>query len=340
MPLKTTNVTIVKRIPLSIDEHAERIIQRYESVRTSIFEFIDAIRDAQKDLGDALAQHEVGKLIGIQESMFSRWCLIAQSPLIKKVPNEQLPSSLNALYQIGRLEKIYLEGYKNGEEKLLKLCEKGTISNESPARQIQVLIEKEKEREERKIQKKLDRDREKQTQNRENDVLGLSQGSLPTDSKHYSIKEAQKLKLRFRGFLIVPTKEIISKWRDEFVSEIEIGDKFPLHELRAPSMKQSNVALVKVSMKDLEVGLKILRSFGYSYRDCFIPNQPYKGSVIVSKEEVVLRGERGKTKRLKINLVETSNIDDLASWMEVNYTGPFASVFVGSGHPEFSTITL
>ena len=105
MPLKTTEVTIFRRIPLSVDEHAERIIQRYESVRTSIFEFINAIRDAQKDLCEELAQHEIGKLIGIHESMFSRWRLIARSPLINEVPNEQLPSSLNALYQIGRIEK-------------------------------------------------------------------------------------------------------------------------------------------------------------------------------------------------------------------------------------------
>ena len=329
MPLKTTEVTIVEKIPLSIDEHAERITQRYENVRTSIFEFIDAIRDAQKDLGADLAQHEVGKLIGIHESMFSRWCLIARSPLINEVPNEQLPSSLNALYAIGRLEKMYLDGYKNGEERLLKLCERGKISNRSPEKQILGLIEKEQKR----IQ-------EKQKKIREKKILSLSQGSLPSKPKHYSIKDAQKLKLRFRGFLIEPAKEIIDKWRDEFVTEIEIGDEFPLHDLRTPSMKQSNVALVKVAMKDIEVGLKILRSIGFSYRDCFIPNQPYEACYVFKDEEVVLRGERGKTKRLKNNWVETSNIDHLAEWLTDNYTGPFASVFVESGHPEFSTITL
>ena len=326
MTPKLTPVTIHRK---TIDEHAKHVERCYNSVQGAIFDFIDAIRDAQEDLGDALAQHEIGKRIGMHESIFSRWCSVAKSPLITNASKEELPSSMNALYQISRLEKMYLKEYDDGEVKLQKLCDRGKISSNSLEKQIKSLIDQ--------LQKRLQK---KQKRIREKKILSLTQGSLTSKPNQYSIEEAQKSSLRFRGFFIEPTDKLIRKWRDEFVTELDIGDEFPLHELRSPSMNQSNVALVKVSMKEIQVGLKILRSFGYSFRDVFIPNHGYEASVLMSKEDVVLRGERGKSQRLKSEYVETISHEDLTNWMIKNYDGPFASVFVESGNPDFSSITL
>jgi len=124
----------------------------------------------------------------------------------------------------------------------------------------------------------------------------------------------------------------------DFVSEIDIGDEFPLHELRSPSMSVTNVALVIVPIKYIATGLKILRAFGFNYRDTFVPNSGYEDLILMNNEAIVLRGERGKTQSLKTSYVPSDSLDDLTEWMSENYVAPFVSVFSETNHPEFSAI--
>ena len=312
----------------TVEDHARIIRRNFESVGIAIFETLQAIRNANDDLGENLFQNEMAKKVGMNPPTLNRWLQIATSPLISNQSSKSLPSSFRALLQTARLEKSYIKEYPdNGADRVLKLLESGRISASSTGKDIQVLQDV--------LQKRITK---KKKRIREREILSLSQGSLPTKSNCYTIDQARKEKLRFRGFLIQPTSALLRKWKDDFVDEFQISDEYPLHLLRSPSMNVTNIALVIVPIKDIATGLKILRAFGFNYRDTFIPNSGYSDMILMSKEVVVLRGERGKTQKLKSSYAPSDSLDDLSEWISENYKGPHCSVFVETEHPEFSAI--
>ena len=251
---------------------------------------------------------------------------IAKSPVIANHTQSKLPQSFGALYQTARLERVY-STLPGGEDRFLKLINQGKISTTSTQKSIRHLFDL--------VKGRISKQRKKNSGEK---ILSLTQGALPTKSNLYTIDQARKEKLRFRGFLIKPTTALLRKWKDDFVDEIQISDEYPLHLLRSPSMAVRNIACVVVSVKDITVGLKMLRAFGFNYRDTFIPDSGYSDMILMSKEVVILRGERGKTQKLKSSYVPSDSLDDLADWISENYKGPHCSVFVETEHPEFSTI--
>jgi hypothetical protein len=200
----------------SVDEHAILIRRSFENVGIAIFQTLQAIRDANEDLGQHMFQKEMAAKVGMKPSTLKRWLQIATSPLITNQSSKSLPSSFRALYQTARLEKSYIREYQDGPDRVLKLLESGKISASSTEKDIQVL--------QNVLQKRITK---KKKRIREKKILSLSDAELPEQSNCYSLDQAQKKKLRFRGFLIKPTTALLRKWKDHFVDEIQISDECP-----------------------------------------------------------------------------------------------------------------
>ena len=307
---------IIQPNQLSIEEHVQRIKDSLERTRQSIFETVLTIKECRDQLGPEVFQKDVSTMLGMSPSTLNRWISIGNSEFILEHQSE-LPSTFSSLYYLTQLEKKYVEYYpKDSHQKLSGLIEKGEISLTSQGSDIGEIL--------KKIDDKIKLRKKKQ---REKNILSLGDGVVVDETTTSTIGELITQNRKFRSFIVTPSKKILSKWGDDGVSEIDILMEYPLHELRTPSISGVVTCLVVVPMKSIDVGLKILTSFGFRYRDTYTPPNSSSKLQRLSNEMIVVRGERGFSGNPPSDEISSSKTKDLVRWVSSNLPSPYCLVF-------------
>ena len=301
---------------LSLEEHINRIRDCLERTRQSIFETVIYIKECKEQLGDEVFQKDVSEMLGMSPSTLNRWLSIGNSEFILSHQSD-LPHTFTSLYNITQLEKRYVEYYpKDGHQRLEKLIEKGDITLTSQNTDISEILKKIDDK--IKVRKKKER---------EKNILSLGDGVVVKETKTTSIDDLISENKKFRSFIINLPNELIKRWGDEGVSELDIMDEFPLHELRTPSVSEDVMCLMVVPMNKIDVGIKVLTSFGFTYRDTYIPSHSSSNLQRFTKENVVVRGERGFSGNPPSDEISSSKTNDLVSWVTTNLPSPYCLVF-------------
>lgn len=301
---------------LTLDEHINRIRSCLEKTRTSIFETVISIKECKEQLGDEVFQKDVSVMLGMSPSTLNRWLSIGDSEFILGHQSD-LPHTFSSLYNITQLEKKYLEYYpKDGYQRLEKLIDKGNITLTSQQSDIGDIL--------KQIEDKIKLRTKKQ---REKRILGLSDGLTEVETKTTSIDELISENKKFRSFVINLPTELIQRWGDDGISELDVMSEFPLHDLRTPSISEVVSCLLVIPMNKIDVGIKVLNSFGFTYRDTFIPTQTSSNLQRLTNEKVVIRGERGFSGNPPSNEISSSKTKDVVSWVGNHLPSPFCLVF-------------
>jgi transcriptional regulator with XRE-family HTH domain len=309
---------IQKRNGLTLDEHIEKIRGCLERTRQSIFDTIISIKECRDQLGDDVFQKDVSERLGMSPSTLNRWISIGNSDFVLKHQSD-LPPTFSSLYNLAQLEKKYVQqfGPANGPKRLEKLVDQNQITPTTEQSKVRDLI--------KDIDEKI---REKNKKIREQKILDLDHSMIQTETstKTHSLSDLSSGKLKFRSFLIFPKHKLLRKWGDPSVLEMDIADEFPIHDLRSPSMSKSVSCLIVVPMKSIDVGIKILTSFGFTYRDTFVCS----GSdtyVRQTSELVMIRGERGGPSKLKTPELDNMDLENVTEFANINFPGPHLLVF-------------
>lgn len=315
--IKMADIEVIPANRLTIDQHVERIRSALDRARSAIFDLVDTIKTAHDQLGGDVFQSELAERLGMSASTLSRWLQIGNSQFLI-AQQARLPSTFSSLYDLTRLEKIYVEQYgpTEAERRLVKLLEDGKVSPTSERSDIQVLL--------KSIDDRLKKKAKKEREQRIIDLAGRNE--LPASDK-VSLSDLLEQGSIFRTFVAVPPRELLSKWGDDGILEIDIADQFPVANLRAPSMSEVVTCFISVPANQVEAGLKILGAFGFTYRDMFIPNIKGDGLTLIKSETITLRGERGIGKTPPLTSMASSGLDDLLSFAEEAGAGPHLLLF-------------
>ncbi len=301
---------------LTIDEHIERIQRCLQRTRDSIFETVVTIKECKEQLGDDVFQNEVSERLGMSPSTLNRWLSIGNSEFIMN-NKDNVPSTFSGLYSISRLEKKYTTFYpKDSDSRLQKLIDEDSIQLSSQNNDILEL--------EQRIDSLIKRRNKKI---REKKMVGLNSGVYQSQTKQTTLDELVTNRELFRTFVINLNSNQITKWGDDSVFEMDIRDEFPLHEIRSPNLTDLVVCLIRVPMKKINVGLKVMKSFGFTYRDTFVPQDDVSGLRNVKDEIVIIRGERGTNKSELGTTIKSSKITDVLEYCEDNFREPMLVVF-------------
>lgn len=316
------DIEVIPANQLTIDQHVERIRSALDRARSAIFDLVDTIKTAHDQLGGDVFQSELAERLGMSASTLSRWLQIGNSEFLI-AQQARLPSTFSSLYDLTRLEKIYVEQYgpTEAERRLVKLLEDGKVSPTSERSDIQALLKSIDDR----LKKKAKKEREEK-------LLGLEDGLMETETKSTSIVDLISENKKFRSFVVNLPNELIHRWGDEGTSELDIMEEFPLHDLRPPSISEVVTCLLIVPMNKIDVGIKVLSSFGFTYRDTYVPHQTspdlYRSNLQrLTNEKVVLRGERGFSGNPASNQISSSNVKDVVGWVGDHLTSPYCLVF-------------
>jgi hypothetical protein len=301
---------------LTIDEHIERIQRCLQRTRDSIFETVVTIKECKEQLGDDVFQNEVSERLGMSPSTLNRWLSIGNCEFIMN-NKDNVPSTFSGLYSISRLEKKYTTFYpKDSDSRLQKLIDEDSIQLSSQNNDILEL--------EQRIDSLIKRRNKKI---REKKMVGLNSGVYQSQTKQTTLDELVTNRELFRTFVINLNSNQITKWGDDSIFEMDIRDEFPLHEIRSPNLTDLVVCLIRVPMKKINVGLKVMKSFGFTYRDTFVPQDNVSGLRNVKDEIVIIRGERGTNKSELGTTIKSSKITDVLEYCEDNFREPMLVVF-------------
>jgi len=301
---------------LTIEDHIIKIQSCFETLKQSIFNTVISIKECRDQFGEEVFEKDISERLGMSPSYLNRWVSIGNSDFIMN--NQQyLPHTFSSLYFITQLEKKYNDFYGNeGSERLQRLVNRGEISSKSQQNQIKDLL--------KVIDDRIKRQSKK---NREDNVLNFSGGTTEVSIKTTSLSECIHNGYRFRSFVIDLPNELISRWGNEGFFEEDIENEFPLHKIRTPSNDQSVQCLLIIPSKKIEVGLKIINSFGFRFRDIFVPQSNSKNLVRLSNEKVILRCERGGGHNPPSDFIKSTEIEDVTDWIDDHFDSPKCCVF-------------
>ncbi len=308
---------IIAHGELTLDEHVERIQGCLQRTRDSIFETVIAISECKEQLGDSVFQIDVAEQLGMNASTLNRWLSIGNSTFIMS-NQENLPSTFSSLYNLTQVEKKYKEFYpKTSADKLQELIEGNKVTLLSQQNDIQEI--------QKQIEKKIKAEKNKA---REANLLSLGDSTLQSVSRKTTLDEVLSNREVFRTIVVTLDSARISKWGDAGIFEEDIAEEFPLHEVRSPSTTESVVCLIKVPIKKIDVGIKVLKTFGFIYRDCFVPQEIASGELQnMSAELVVVRGTRGGNQNVMRGNIASEKTDDILDFCENNFNKPLLLVF-------------
>lgn len=311
------DIEVIPANQLTIDQHVDRIRNAFNRARSAIFDLVDTIKSAHDQLGGDVFQSELAKRLEMSASTLSRWLQIGNSQFLI-AQQARLPGTFSSLYDLTRLEKIYVEQYgpTEAQRRLVTLLEDGKVSPTSERSDIQALL--------KSIDDRLKKKAKKEREQRIIDLAGRNE--LPASDK-VSLSVLLEQGSIFRTFVAVPPRELLSKWGDDGILEIDIADQFPVANLRAPSMSEVVTCFISVPANQVDAGLKILGAFGFTYRDMFIPNIKGDGLTLIKSETITLRGERGIGKTPPLTSMASSELDDLLSFAEDAGAGPHLLLF-------------
>lgn len=307
---------VIPRGKLTIEEHVDRIKKCLEKTRESIFQTVITIKKCKDDLGDDVFQNEISSRLGMSPSTLNRWLSIGSSQFVLE-NKENLPSTFSSLYDLTLLEKKYVEFYgetKSGEN-LQKLIETGKIGITSYQSDVRELL--------RSIELKI---KNRSKRSREERIVDLVGGKVEENTQTTTLKKLIESGSKFRSFVVVLPTVLINRWGDSGVTELDIIEEFPLHEIRTPSISEVVTMLMVVPMNRINVGMKVITSFGFTYRDMFVPPQHWDQYHLMKNEMVILRSERGigtpKTKH-----IPSTETGDVVDWVTTNCKSPYCLVF-------------
>ena len=311
------DVEVIPANHLTIDQHVDRIRLAFDRARSAVFELVDAIKVAHDQLGGEVFQKELAERLGMSASTLSRWLQIGSSQFLI-AQQARLPSTFSSLYDLTRLEKVYVEQYgpTEAERRLIKLLEEGKVSPTSEQSEIQALL--------KSIDDRLKKKAKKAREQKINSLTGRDEVGTSDKVTQTALLEQRAI---FRTFVAVPPRELLSKWGDDGILEIDIAEQFPVANLRAPSMSETVTCFIAVPANQVGAGLKILGAFGFSYRDMFVPNIAGSGLSLIKSETIILRGERGGGKTAPSVEMASAELDDLLSFAEVAGAGPHLLLF-------------
>ena len=313
---------------LTFDQHVQKLLVARTKMRDGLWEFIDALKEAYDQLPPKTFQNELGIRLEMRKSTLSRWISIASSDyLVSK--RDKLPAGFYNLYVLTLIEKRYLQHYgEKGFVILDRLIKSGQVTPHSERSDLEIILQK--------ITQRLRRDEQVK---RQDAILSLSGGKFAPDRPAESLEEYLEDKTRFRSFVVIPPEVLMRKWSDNGYFASDIAEEFPLHDLRAPSMAETLSCLIKVRMRDIETGIKLINAWGFAYRDAIVPPTSNDRCTVLVDEYVLLRGERGQGKRITTKACRSLEIDDILEFAEQNSVKPNLLVFNTTGRTDWSCLS-
>ena len=314
---------------LSIQEHINRVLSAKEKMRDGLYEFVNAIKDAYEQLEKNAFQNDLCSKLDMRKTELSKWISISKSEFITS-NIQKLPSSFTSLYTITLIEKKYK--IKFGEAahytKLKNLIKHNEISKYSERSDLELIL--------KRITQEIRLDEQIK---REQSLLSLSGGQLTKLISSKTIEEYLDDKSRFRSFVVIPSEKQIARWSDIGLLQNDIAEEFPLQDLRSPSVNERLSCLIKIQMNHIDTGIKLLNSWGFSYRDTIVPPITTHYCSILNNEFVVVRGERGTVKKLEQSTCFSLDTEDLLDFADTNYSGPNLLVFEKTLRKDWSCLT-
>lgn len=319
---------ILSETELTIDEHVQRIRRCLDKTRKSIFETVESIRKCKEEVGEEVFQTEIAARLGMSPSTLNRWIAIGNSQFVME-NQDKVPTTFTGLYLLTRLEKKYTEYYpKQGISKLTQLLTNGKIHENTQQNEVKEILDK--------ISYQIKSQKKKE---REKKIIGLIGGNIAIETNKTSLEVLISNKALFRCFFVNLDGELIRRWGDPGYFETDIQTEFPLHELRTPSISETVTCLIRVTMKKIDVAIKVLSAFGFNYRDTFVPSSKSEEMVLLDKHHVVVRGERGVEKRLNGVHLGSTNTNHILNFCESQFEGPYLVVFDNVDRSNWSCIT-
>lgn len=315
------NVPTVEVIPeghLSLQEHARVISEKQLRIKEAVWDYIESIKLAFEQLGSSVFEHELAKELGMTASTLNRWKSISLSSTVTN-NRDQLPPVFSSLYQTTILEKQYKDFYgeKTGIKKLQSLIDRRSINPNTDTKDIKFLVDK--IRKERLDQKR----REK-----ENYLLEANTSvGYDSTNQYASIHAMVADGVKVRTFLLLPPTDLLTKWSDLGYPTSAMHEEFPVADLRGRSEVTPINCFVLVPNTRLDVGLKLLRSSGFSFRQIFYPSHAHGGFFSEKSALIIVHGQRGMGSSMKNISSSGTSLDDACKIAEQIGTGPFLCLF-------------
>jgi hypothetical protein len=297
---------------MSIEEHVQRINQARDKVQIGIFEMAESITDAVKQLEGR--QIELAQQLGMSKGTLSKWVSIGSNRIIMNM-RQEAPSSFNSLYQLSSLDNQYVKYYgeKEGEKKFVELFENKKITALSDRNDVAKIIKNHKNI----VKKGIDLEIEQSRQSK----LDRTKAIIKSEIK---LNVLVKSNLIYNTIIVVPTDEQLLKWKG-FEKEEFINTDYPIASLENLDTSIFQQCLIKIKLQDIELGLRCLRSWGFDYGDILMPNQPKKGLASMPLEYVLLKGQKGNSKKVDA-FVKSDDTFDLINYAEKTGVKPFLLV--------------
>lgn len=313
---------------LTLDEHVQRLLDARTKMRDGLWDFIDALKDAYDQLPPNTFQNELGIRLEMRKSTLSKWIAIGASDYILS-KRDNLPPTFTSLYVFTLIEKKYLQHYGQKCFPIMdRLIKSGQVTPRSERSDLEIIL-----------QEITQRIRQDDQLRRQAAIMSLSGGRFSPDRPAETLPEYLEDKTRFRSFVVIPSEAQMRKWGDNGYFASDIADEFPLHDLRAPSMAETLTCLIKVKMRDIETGIKLINAWGFSYRDTIVPPTSNDRCTVLVDEYVLVRGERGQGKRITTKACLSFDTDDILEFAEQNSSEPNLLVFDTTGRTDWSCLS-
>lgn len=283
------------------ERHIHRIRTALQASKEKFVEYLIALADAYDDLElDKVDQKEFAEEIGIDASYLSKHLTIARSKWIRD-NQDKLPAATLSLYEISQLEKALV---RSGDEasahlRLDKWVDEGKLNPSTFARDVSVL--------KKSIRKDAVTSVAQTKPNERTDTI--------TD-----INELTNMGAVFGSFVLDMTAATLP----DYWKETDVGDEFPLHDLRGTSHTSAVACLVRVKMSEIDFAIKLVTDFGFSYRDTIVSAD---GVVALKNDVVIVRAERGTGAFSGSTQLASTDLNDVLALTESDYQAPHLLVF-------------
>lgn len=311
---KGREVEILGKNVLTKDEYLEELKNTKQNIREQIVNFAVLIKGCLNNTN--MTQRELADELGMNESTISRWLQIGNHRMIRNY-SEKLPMSFSALYRLVVLEKEYIKHYneKQGQKRFDSLFQNNIVTSGMIDNDITDLIYAHQKR--TKLLKK--RQTEKIFHSSDTRVKEY-------EDKVYNLRELTETKKWFNTIVLVPTNEQLTRWKELNMSSY-IDEDFPITLLRNVTHTSSITFLMKVEVSKIDIALKCLSSWGFNYRDTYLPPQDKKTYESGIGKFVIIRGERGVSPfKEKSTSIKSSKTKDIMSYAEEIGNKPFVLI--------------
>lgn len=277
-------IEVLSSNELSLDEHVENIISKQNQIRVSVWEYIESINFAFNQLGQDVFDGELSKKLGMTASTLNRWKSIGSSKTIHE-NKHSLPPVFSSLYQITLLEKQYKDFYgeTQGLKKVQNLINRRSIHTNTETKDITHYVDEIK-------RVKLDKKRSEKEQ-----FLIEKSGKVgyEVEDNYSSLNEMVEKGVKVKTIVCCPPSDLLTKWSDPSLTHSDLNNEFPISEIRGRSELQPINIFIVVTNNRIDVGLKILKSSGFSFRQVFYPKHTNSGFFGKKSDLIVVYGQRG-----------------------------------------------